>query len=777
MAQTLRMKPLYAALLASTLAPAAAFAQDQTTSVDLPMFRVTESTIGIDPNIPANTASITADVLGRLNMPATEDVLKYLPNLNVRQRYIGDRNGTLEVRGTSNIQSSRSLVLADGVILSNFLGTDHGFGPRWSMVLPIEIDRVDVIYGPYSALYSGNAMGAAVIYTTKMPERLQAGAKLTAHRQEFDLNGTDDTYDGHVLNAYVGDRIGRFSYVLSASTLEMTSQPTGFAFLNPNNGQALQGDETVIASGAYPIVDRRGADQLHIGIPGSGIETTEQDEFKLKLGYDFSPTLEGRFTIASWTMDSLTGKKPQYTSYLIDEDGNRVYSGAVNIDGARYTIGNGVFAPRSGAEEHWMYAATLRTKNASGWNYEAAASLYDMKEHVSRTSNLARDVAYSTGGAGTLQSLDGSGWWHVDLKADNRFGKHWLTVGAHHSNYELKQRNYTTDDWRNGGPGSLTRANQGSTMTTALFAQDAWQFAEQWKTVLGLRVEKWESQDGSRTAVGGTPSVTTVTPYPDRSESEVSPKIALIYTPSQDLSYRLSLAKSTRFPTVCDLYQDCTNVAISNPAAARPEIKPEDAVSVDYTVEMRLDNAVMRVSLWGEESRDAIFRYQEFNVVDNTLGVTAFQNIDRVRVKGIEWVYDTWNLFGLMGLDLHANLAFNDSEVLKDSNDPRNVGNEFYRIPRIRGALVATYRHTDKLDYTLAGRYSGRSHASLDNTDINRHAIDGVSNFTVFDLRVNYEINRHIGLGGGVNNLLDERYYVGHPYQGRTIFADVKLTY
>lgn len=156
-----RRKALFYALLFSASAPALAQDEPSDQSVtNLPMFTVSESALGIDPNIPANTASISTEVLDRLNMPTSEDALRYLPNLNVRQRYIGDRNAALEARGMSNIQSARGLVLADGVILSNLLGSDHANSPRWSMVLPEEIERIDVIYGPYSALYSGNAMGA-----------------------------------------------------------------------------------------------------------------------------------------------------------------------------------------------------------------------------------------------------------------------------------------------------------------------------------------------------------------------------------------------------------------------------------------------------------------------------------------------------------------------------------------------------------------------------------------------------------------------------------------
>lgn len=761
-----RRKALYSVVLSSAaLAPA--FADEQVTN--LPMFTVSESALGLDPNIPANTASISAEVLDRLNMPTAEDALRYLPNLNVRQRYIGDRNAALEVRGMSNIQSARGLVLADGVILSNLLGSDHANSPRWSLVLPEEIERIDVIYGPYSALYSGNAMGAAVIYTTRMPDDFEASAKLLVHQQKFDLNGTDDSYDGHMFNGLVGDRMGRFSYLLGVSNVKTTGQPTGFALLNPGTAP-LQGDEVEIASGAYPIIDRRGQERLHIGVSGSGIETNEQDEFKLKLGYDITPNLEGRFTLASWRVDGKTGK-PEYTTYLRDTGGNRVYSGPVNIDGARYVIGNSTFAPRVTEEEHWMYAGTLRSKNADGWNYELTAALYDMKESVTRTASVPSDVAWSIGGPGTANVQDGSGWWHADAKFDRRFGDngaHWLTLGAHYSSYDLEQESRTAASWRGGALGERTAANQGSTEIAALFAQDAWQINERWKAVLGLRFEDWKASDGSRTSGASTLA------YPDRSETAWSPKASIEYTPDQIHRYRLSVARSTRFPTVAELFQG--SISVNQIVGSDPDLKPEEATSVDFTIETLLENGITRLSLWAEDSKDTIFRYQEFSTVGGA-GSTLYQNVDHVRIRGIEWVYDTWNVLGLTGLDLHANVAFNESEVLEDSGDPRNVGNEFYRIPRVRAAIVATYQHTDKLSYTVGGRYSGRSRASLDNTDINRHAIDGVGNFTVFDVKLNYDINRHIELGAGVNNVLDERYYVGHPYAGRTVFADVTLSY
>ena len=55
-------------------------------------------------------------------------------------------------------QTTRSMVFADGMPLLH-LQTRYRGAPRWSLVSPSEIDQVEVVYGPYSSEYSGNAMG------------------------------------------------------------------------------------------------------------------------------------------------------------------------------------------------------------------------------------------------------------------------------------------------------------------------------------------------------------------------------------------------------------------------------------------------------------------------------------------------------------------------------------------------------------------------------------------------------------------------------------------
>ena len=48
-------------------------------------------------------------------------MLRYLPSVEVRERFIGDRNGIVSTRTTGTLESARSLVYADGILLSNLL--------------------------------------------------------------------------------------------------------------------------------------------------------------------------------------------------------------------------------------------------------------------------------------------------------------------------------------------------------------------------------------------------------------------------------------------------------------------------------------------------------------------------------------------------------------------------------------------------------------------------------------------------------------------------------
>ena len=714
----------------------------------------------VDPNLPASVETVTRDQFSNWNVVNTEDVLKYMPNLAVRKRFIGDLNSIIAVRGTSNTQSARGLVYADGLLLSNLLGNNFSFPPRWSMVSPDEIQQVDVIYGPYSALYPGNSLGATVLISTRMPKKFEAAADVKAFTQHFSLYGVNRNFNGSEASASIGNQIGKFSFLLGVNHLENTSQPLQFATLAKSGTPAKAGDTPV--TGAYFYNNQTNTPTAILGINGEGIEHTVQDQFKLKMQYDFTPTLQGAFTLGYWhqTYNSET------SSFLRDANGNAVYGGKVSINGYEYTIPAAAFAPSLGHSENWLYGVTLKTRNATGWNGEAIASYYDVSNSVAR---LASSGAPGNG-AGTVTFGDGTGWKTLDLRstytpASTQAGlaNHALAFGYHYDNYFLDNESYSTLNWRDGSATSFANAFAGKTQTQALYAQDAWRFLPRWKFVYGVRYEDWRAYDGSQALPG------TRVALANASEQHFSPKASLSFDVSDDLTLRASIGRAYRFPTVSELFQGQING--SSIVNNNPNLKPEDDLSKELTAEWAHWNGIFRFSLFQDDVKNTIFSQTDTTVIPN---VTNFQNIGKVRSRGVETSYAGENVF-MRGLDLLASVAYTQSKIIANAQNPASVGKYFYRIPLWRVNVAATYRFDERAAVTLAARYSGRQYNTLTNTDTNPDVFGGTSSYTVADAKFTFRPTKLSEVGIGVDNIFDARYFVYHPYPGRTFYLEAKL--
>ena len=141
----MKRKQIVLAALVALGAPAAGAAEGEQS---LPEMTVSGARPAFAPSLPAVAEGVTAERLAEQNVINVEDGLRYLPSLLVRKRFIGDRNGTLASRSSGSQQGARSLAYVDGMLISNLLGNSFGNTPRWGMVAPEEIERMDVSYGP-----------------------------------------------------------------------------------------------------------------------------------------------------------------------------------------------------------------------------------------------------------------------------------------------------------------------------------------------------------------------------------------------------------------------------------------------------------------------------------------------------------------------------------------------------------------------------------------------------------------------------------------------------
>ncbi len=747
------MKKLALTLLAAI--SHAALAQDQ----DGPVKQLGTVTItGLRPTslptqIPTTIEGITrAEIERSINATDAEDALKYLPSLLVRKRYIGDYNhAVLSTRASGTGNSARSMVYADGILLSNYLGNGANFAPRWGMVTPEEIERVDVLYGPFSAAYGGNSVGAVVDYVTRMPTKFEAHAKFGFTHQPFDLYGTHERYNGRQASASLGNRDGRWSWFIDVNRSSNEGQPLTFPTRYLSAGAAPGGAPV---TGAVLGQDRTNRAWYLLGA-GTQYDTV-QDHVKVKLAYDLTPTLRASYTLGVWQNDS----EGRPTSYLRDAAGTPVYSGRIDIDGRGYTLGATDFNASNEELRHLMHGLSVKSHSKGVFDWEVAASLYDYDQDLLRAPTTALPSALN-GGAGRIVDMSGTGWNTFAAKGIWRpygvAGAHIVEFGYQREAYKLASIEHATGDWLGGAPGARNQAFSGRTATQALWGQDTWKFAPSWKAVLGMRVERWRARDGR------TSNAATTVAHGERSGTYVSPKAALAWQVLPSWVLKASAGRAVRMPTVSELYQggiSGNGTLINND----PNLQPERSWTGELSAERQLDKGLLRLTAFAERTSDAL--YSQTNVLV-TPNVTNVQNVGRIETKGLELAYDADDV-GVDGLDLRSSVTWTESEITRNDKFPASVGKWQPRIPRWRATGVATYRVGERLAYSLAARYSGRQFSTLDNSDPNGFAYQGASRYFTVDGRVTWKPVKRWTVAVGVDNLNNYQYWNFHPYSQRT---------
>jgi len=725
---------LLTALLATTaLSPVVAHADSDTPEVVVTGARPEKP--------PTTTESTTAEALSRTtNVVTPEDALRYLPNLTVRQRHLGDTQSPVTTRTSGVGASARSLIYVDGILISALIGNNNGSAsPKWGLIAPEAISRIDVMYGPFSAAYPGNSMGAVIEVTTRMPETLEGSLEVEGASQTFKKYGDDDSYGTAHVAGSIGNRVGRFAYRVSLNHLDSQSQPLSYVTA-----------VSTAASGSFSDFNRFGQPIKVLG--SSGLEHQIQDTVSGRLTYDL-----GNATTAAYTFGVFANRdSARVNTYLRDGSGNPVYTAGFL---------SGVYR----LEETQLAQALALVSHSNGvFDYEFVVTHFDTLKSRQQTPTALS--TWQGNGAGSAAELDGTGWTTLDAKGIWRpqgvGGAHVVSFGLHGDRFVLDNPKYALSNWQTGDNGALQTLSKGQTQTLGAWVQDVWRLTPQVKATLGLRFDDWRASKGRNYSL---------TPVLDRVQSErhaagVSPKVVLAWSPNDDWTFKASAGVAYRFPTVTELYQAVTTgVQLSTPD---PALRPERALSSELSAERVWPKARIRISLFDERISHTLL--SQTGTLNGTV-VSFVQNIDRTHASGIELVADRRDV--LPGLDLSGWVTYVDARTDRDASLPAAEGKRLPQIPRLRGAMVATWRATPRLDLSLAARYSDRSYATIDNVDVYANTYQGFSGYFVMDAHVRYRIDRYWMLDGGVTNLNNRSYFLFHPFPQRTVVMGLKYSF
>ncbi len=764
------MKPHLLASTACAVFAAASFANAATDTADIDSSPDTVSSITVTaPSSIANLAdapntisTVTADQLDKaVNVVTPEDALRYVPNVLIRQRHIGDTQSPITSRTSGVGASARTLLFVDGILISALIGNNNtSASPKWGLITPDAIERVDVLNGPFSAAYAGNSIGSVVAFVTRMPDRLEAHAELQGARQSFSKYGDHADYGTARFAADVGDRAGPVAFRLSYNHLDSHAQPLTYVTAIVPGATSTTGAPT---TGAFNDANRTSQPIQVLG--SSGLEHQVQDNASGRVTWDLTPTLTAAYTFGLF----LNNDRSTVNSYLRDSTGAPVYAGALNIAGRAYNIAASGFDGGVYHLDETELAQGLSLSSHTGgvFDYDLTLTGFDYLKSHQRTPTTALPAAFS-GGAGSDAELDGTGW--VTFDADGRWRPRedqTVMFGLHADRYLLDSKKFALADWTASSPGATQTISKGQTQTWAMWAQDVWSITPQVKLTLGGRYEWWQAEKGLNFSASPALNVQ----QPELSKNAFSPKSVLAWSPMEGWTFKGSVAVANRFPTVSELYQAVTTGQILS--VPNPNLKPEQALSSELSAERDGSNGSLRVSFFDERVKNALIAQTGLL---NGSTVSFVQNVDHTRATGVELVADQKDIL-IKGLELSGWVTYLDTGIEKDAGFATAVGKRLPQLPRWRGAVVATYSPTARLDFTVAARYSDRSFATIDNSDHNADTYQGFGAFFVADVHARYRLTDHLAVGAGVDNLNDRSYFLFHPFPQRTVLVDLKYAY
>ena len=734
-----------------------AFAQTELQAIDVTVQRTAADKYAMPHTVETTTAEKMAETV---NLVDTPDALKYMPSLMVRKRDSADFGGaTLATRIWGVSYSAKSIVQVDGMPISSQLYNDNNYGPpKWFVVSPEEIERMDVLYGPFSAAYSGNSMGAVVDITTKRPtQEFEGTLNVTDAMQTFSQFGTKDTYNTVQGSALLGGKKEDLSWRLLLSHQDANTQPRAFAT-----------GSTAGTTTPYPYTTKTGTNGGYY-YGASTLLHGVSDNINLKIALDVSRATRLSFSSGYWSGTTDSAVQPYTANYVTP---------------ANTTFASGVYGYK---QEQLINGVNLKSRPHAQWDYDLNVShvffLNDLQRSASKL-NADGSSINNAAGAGSVRNMGGSGWTNVDAKAHFRpsgdWSAHAWSFGYHQDTTKLFNQTTTPNNWQVDTSGTTSAATGGVTETKAWWMQDVYKVHPDVQWIVGGRYEQWSAHDGVLYA-----NATTGNPT-NQSYSHFSPKLSALWGLKDGSTVSASLANAMRFPTPGELFNiaACTSTtgcaATTYAMPATSLIKPENVNALELAYATQMNGSKYRASFFAEHTRNALIsQYGALDATANHL-YSYWMNVNMVRSYGVELSNDTHHFLS-NNLDLFSSLTWVDSTIAANdgltSTGKSVVGNKTPGVSPLRLKFIATYRLDEKRSIALGGNYQRTFYSSIDNNDTNVNTYLGFSGYTVWDVKARYKVDKNWIASAGVDNLANKQYFMYHPFPQRTWVANLKYNF
>ena len=680
-------------------------------------------------DVPGSVTVIDQEEMKKKNIETVDDALNSLSGLFVK-RSKGLMDSTTSVRMRGFAGDEYTLVLIDGQPLNDA----YTGGVEWG-ALPVEnIERIEVIRGPASALYGGNAMGGVINIITKTPKKL-----------ELEASGGYGTHDTYRYRLSAGNRFwDRLSIRLGYEEESTDGYPTIPVRKTISSGT---GD----VSGGYPMNDKYGEAKYWV-VGDKGDNGAKRRSINGKLSLDFSETGNLCFTASSGRYEYDYGPPHTYMGTFMG------YAIAGPNKRARFRPND--FISYTGISRNDSDAYSLAFKELFGpVEINAQAGTVQIDDRYTLETGSGSDDYYNSPGELKITECE---TWFGEIRGDVPLGQsHLLTLGVSYRTDEADTNEYDIPFYRSySGRGPSTFHSGGNSRTWAGFAQDEWRVFDSLTLYLGLRFDSWKVYDGA----SGTPG--SETQYESNTESELSPKVAAVWKPFANTALRASVGHAFRPPTIYELYR--TWQWWSTTYQGNPDLKPETMWAYELGIEQYFFDKRTRLCLTGyrNDIEDLIYYRTE--------GSTKIRsNAGKARTYGLEieasQKVTDW-------LTLWTNYTYTDAEIIDNPTEPESEGKQVPGIPKHTWniGLDTQYKWVKT---SVVGRYFSKIYNDSDNRDTEEGVYGTYEPAFGADAKISVTPLKWMEISLSVDNIFDKEYYEYYKTDGRTFFAELTLRY